>query len=165
LAVQWAHKSDDIDTEVAALIKLSQVLPHIETEGALLHALGALNQAVTRAPNNIDVRKARLELQYDLSRDTRNLRVWQNVQQYADDLIEVIKSYPEQNLDAEDARAHYLRGLATLSIVEILRATPQDMLEARQKALQFFQEACKYDPNSVDYCKAAAPSVSMCGST
>ncbi len=157
-ASRWAATKGDTATQVTALVKISRALPHIETEHAVLQAVSVLEQAVTKDPQSIEARKARLEMQYERTRDIRDpqwLGAWQDLQQYADDLIELISLSAEKKLDEDNARAHYLRGLATLTVIEMQRdTTPLEVLKTRQEALEFVAKAYKYHPSSVDYCKA-----------
>ncbi len=153
-AKRWAARRGDTDTQVTALVKMSQALPHIETEQAIGQALGTLEQAVTKDPQSVEARKARLEMWYELVRDGGPLKSWQDLQQYADKLIEVISLYPEKKLDEDNARAHYLRGLGTLAVVAMQRGTtPLEVLKAREEALEFFTKAHEYHPGSADYCQ------------
>jgi len=146
-ANSWAGRKGNTATQAVALVKLSKVLPHLETEHAVFQALAALNQAVSKDPTSIDVRKELLELQYQLIRDSGSLEGWQNIKQYADNLAE---------LDSHNARANYLAGLATLNVAEIRRESDSSILTSRQQALLYFQKACEYSPESVEYCRALA---------
>ncbi|NIA06763.1 MAG: tetratricopeptide repeat protein [Actinobacteria bacterium] len=141
-AKSWAGRNGDTATQAIALLRLSQVLPHLETEQAVGRALGCLSQAVSKDPTNLDVRKARLDMQYAVARDTGSLDRWQNLKVYAEDVL---------NLDPQNARAHYLAGLSEIALSEIRRDSKLAMLESRREALPYFQKACQYAPKSVQY--------------
>ena len=153
-ATKWAGKRGDTATEVLALVKASEAFPHVETENAIGRALGKLTQAVTKDPNSVLARKARMNFFYELVRDGGHLQSWQRLQQYADDLVEVVSQHPDEEVLDEKGRAHYIRGLATLRVVELRRDPPAEALEARREALEFFIKASEYTPNDVDYCRA-----------
>ena len=155
----WAAKRGDLETQVMALVKMSQTLPHVDTEHPVRQASSALEQAVTIDPQSIEARKARMELQYERVRDAWRysswLSSWQDLQQYADDLIDLISSSTKENLDEANARAHYLRGVAMLTAINMQRDTiPLEVLETRKDAVVFFTKACKYLPSSADYRRA-----------
>ena len=143
-ADSFAGRAEDTATQAIALVKLSKVLPHLETEQAVGQAMSALNRAVSKDPASIDVRRERLELQYEMTRESNWLAGWESIREYADDLIE---------RDPENARAHYLAGVATLTAAQIRQESPSNMLQNRREALQYFQTACKYAPESAEYCK------------
>ncbi len=58
-AKKWARRMGDTDTQITALVRMSQALPHIETEQAIGQALGALEQAVTGAVSLVTASDAR----------------------------------------------------------------------------------------------------------
>ncbi len=155
-AKKWAGKRDDAETEVLALVKASKAYPYVETENAIGMALGKLTEAVTKDPNSVLVRKARMELFYEAVRDGRGLQSWQRLEQYADDLIKAINQQGEEELAEENGRAHYIRGFATLRVVGLRRDPPSEILAARREALEFFTKASQFMPSEVDYCKALA---------
>ncbi len=155
----WAAKKGDIETQIMALLKMSQTVSHVDTEQPVGQAMGALEQAVTIDPQSIEAQKARMELQYERVRDAWRhsgwLSAWQDLQKNANDLIDLISSSTKENLDEANARAHYLRGVATLTVINMQRdTTPLEALEVRREALVFFTKACKYQPRSVDYHRA-----------
>ena len=150
----WAARNEDKERQIIALLKTVKILPRLDIEHALAQTLGVMSQTVTLAPDNVQVREDRAELQYDVSRDSGNLKNWQNLLEYADDLVKTIELYPEEDWTLLNARAHYLQGLATVAITEIRQDTGTDILQARELAVEYFQKACELDPNTVDYCKA-----------
>ena len=154
----WAARKGDTNTQVDALIKISQAMPHVDTEHAVAQAVGALEQAVTKDPSSVKVRRARLELLYERTQDRRLpgwVPAWRELQQYSDDLIEAISRSGQEGLDEDSARAHYLRGWAMLVLTEIQTDLPPlEILKTKRDALVFFAKARTYDPDSVEYGKA-----------
>ena len=151
-ARKWAGRRGDTDMEIEALVQMSKALPHLDVEGAVLIAIKRLDQAVIKDPNSIKANKARLEMQFEIYQENLySLRDWEELRQSADNVIKAIKSHPDEKFEEDNARAHYLRGLAMLRVIGIQAGmTDQEQLTDIEGALDFFVKAWQYQPSSAD---------------